>query len=87
MFQTITKRKTAFGLSVYGAYERHDNLSPGQENNATRTQYTKGVVSGIDTYVSPTGGGYGAPQIQLGILGGYESTRSAFTTPSAVCGG
>jgi hypothetical protein len=69
--------------SVYGAYERHDNLSPGQENNATRTQYTKGVVSGIDTYVSPTGGGYGAPQIQLGILGGYGSTRSAFTTPSA----
>jgi hypothetical protein len=70
--------------AVYGAYERHDNLSPGQENNATRTQYTKGVVSGIDTYVSPTGGGYGAPQIQLGILGGYESTRSAFTTPPAI---
>ena len=70
--------------AVYGAYERHDNLSPGQDNNATRTQYTKGVVSGIDTYVSPTGGGYGAPQIQLGILGGYESTRSAFTTPSAL---
>ena len=70
--------------SVYGAYERHDNLSPGQENNATRTQYTKGVVSGIDTYVSPRGGGYGAPQIQLGILGGYESTRSAFTTPSTL---
>jgi hypothetical protein len=39
------------------------------------------VVSGIDTYVSPTGGGYGAPSIQLGILGGYESTRSAFNTP------
>ena len=70
--------------SVYGAYERHDNLSPGQENNAARTQYTMGVVSGIDTYVSPTGGGYGAPQIQLGILGGYESTRSAFTTPSTL---
>ena len=69
--------------AVYGAYERHDNLSPGQDNNATRTQYTRGVVSGIDTYVSPTGGGYGAPQIQLGILGGYESTRSAFTTPPA----
>ena len=67
--------------AVYGAYERHSNLSPGEDNNATRTQYTKGVVSGIDTYVSPTGGGYGAPQIQLGILGGYESTRSAFTTP------
>ena len=69
--------------AVYGAYERHDNLSPGEDNNATRTQYTTGVVSGIDTYVSPTGGGYGAPQIQLGILGGYESTRSAFTTPPA----
>ena len=69
--------------AVYGAYERHDNLSPGQDNNATRTQYTTGLVSGIDTYVSPTGGGYGAPQIQLGILGGYESTRSAFTTPPA----
>ena len=67
--------------AVYGAYERHSNLSPGEDNNATRTQYTKGVVSGIDTYVNPTGGGYGAPQIQLGILGGYESTRSAFTTP------
>ena len=69
--------------ALYGAYERHDNLSPGQDNNATRTQYTKGVVSGLDTYVSPTGGGYGAPSIQLGILGGYESTRSAFTTPPA----
>ena len=68
---------------IYGAYERHDNLAPGQDNNATRTQYTKGLVSGIDTYVSPAGGGYGAPQIQLGILGGYESTRSAFTTPPA----
>jgi hypothetical protein len=51
--------------------------------NATRTQYTKGVVSGIDTYVSPTGGGYGAPTIQLGVLGGYQSTRSTFTTPAA----
>ena len=67
--------------AIYGAYERHDNLAPGQDNNATRTQYTKGLVSGIDTYVSPAGGGYGAPSIQLGILGGYESTRSAFTTP------
>jgi hypothetical protein len=67
--------------AVYGAYERHDNLSPGQDNNATRTQYTTGVVSGVDTNVNPMGGGYGAPQIQLGILGGYQSTRSAFTTP------
>ena len=49
--------------AVYGAYERHTNLNPGEENNPTRTQYTAGVVSGVDTYVSPTGGGYGAPLI------------------------
>jgi hypothetical protein len=69
--------------AVYGAYERHSNLSPGELDNATRTQYTGGVVSGLDTYVSPTGGGYGAPLIQLGVLGGYQSTRSTFTTPPA----
>ncbi len=71
--------------AVYGAYERHENLSPGPNelNNATRTQYTGGVVSGVDTYVRPAGGGYGAPLIQLGVLGGYQSTRSTFTTPAA----
>ena len=69
--------------AVFGAYERHSNLNPGQDNNATRTQYTGGVVSGVDTYVSPAGGGYGAPLLQIGILGGYESTRSTFTTPPA----
>ena len=79
--QNANEAQNGVWAAVYGAYERHDNLSPGEDNNATRTQYTRGVVSGIDTYVSPTGGGYGAPQIQLGILGGYESTRSAFTTP------
>ena len=70
--------------AVYGAYERHTNLNPGEENNPTRTQYTAGVVSGVDTYVSPTGGGYGAPLIQLGVLGGYQSTRSTFTTPPGI---
>ena len=72
--------------AVYGAYERHSNLNPGSDNNATRTEYTGGVVSGIDTYVSPTGGGYGAPLIQIGILTGYQSTRSTFTTPPAALG-
>jgi hypothetical protein len=77
----VSEAQNGVWAAVYGAYERHDNLSPGQDNNATRTQYTGGVVSGIDTYVSPTGGGYGAPLLQIGILGGYQSTRSTFNTP------
>ncbi len=69
--------------AVYGAYERHSNLAPGELNNSTRTQSTGGVVSGVDTYVNGAGGGYGAPLIQLGVLGGYQSTRSTFSVPPA----
>ena len=83
MLQSLTKRQMAFGLLFTAHMSVTSNLSPGELNNATRTQSTGGVVSGIDTYVSPAGGGYGAPLIQLGVLGGYQSTRSTFTTPPA----
>jgi len=79
----VSEAQNGVWAAVYGEYERHSNLSPGELNNATRTQYTGGLVSGVDTYVSPTGGGYGAPLINIGILGGYQSTRSTFTVPPA----
>ena len=62
----------------YGEYEFHSNLNPGAINNPSRKQYTAGLVSGADhtfTNADFLGGG----TLQLGLLGGYNDTRSTFT--------
>ena len=63
----------------YGEYEYHSNLNPGAINNPSRNQYTAGLLSGVDhTFSDPEFLGMGT--LQLGLLGGYNNTRSTFSS-------
>jgi hypothetical protein len=62
----------------YGEYEFHSNLNPGAINNPSRNQYTAGLMSGVD-HTFRDADLLGAGTLQLGLLGGYNNTRSTFS--------
>lgn len=67
---------------IYGDYEKHRNMAPGQTDNPTRTQKTFGQIAGVDTawYRQSS---YGLETFQFGLLGGYNETKSDFSdTPN-----
>ncbi len=81
-FENAVPRDSGVWAQAYGDYERHSNLNPGQTDNPTSTQRSVGIVSGIDRTFRDSAA-FGQGSLQLGLLGGYNSTRTSFSdTPN-----
>lgn len=69
----VTRTRGAW-IQGYAAYEKHDDLAPGNQENPDRRSRTVGAASGVDWTIAR-----GTSAYQFGVFSGYSHTDSEFS--------